>query len=609
MPTIVLPVAANGFSVVKAGGTSWPPAYVSRTVGPFLDDVTVDTTKNGPSYFWDHVLLRFNAELLPSDITVESATLTFRHKRKSTPNDTDGRNVVAEFYDPGTITDSGDYDSTPGVNAIAGHDLSTVVSQASGTNVSIPLVDLSGIVGGGVIGLRLYIEGGQPTGTNRFGIDVSTLTQTSRPPLIDPNTGQEILLFNNLGHSVSYSFPTLTVTYSEGAPPAPGSGSGATPEGLPTSTSAARTEPRTFIPWQIFLCDLRGVPIANLTHIGFDRGLAYRLNRPSSLSFRVPSDHKAVSAIHTDGEPLLSPLVRTVKAYRREVLEDGSELWVLRFAGHVLQVEDVGTASAAFTSVVCFDPLQRLWRRITDGGVTFTDVSGSSILRQLIDTANGKYPTGVITDGGVFEDTLARTITYTYSRIGEAMNELTNAVSGFDIQVLPIDRQDGSLAQIHAFAALGQLQPSVVFGWGIAPHNVRDVRRLVNGDIVVNSLLALGGNGNVSRPTSETSINRYGLLEEVSSYNDITNMDFLNDIANEELHFRSQPREWVEIVPQPGKGWEPFTHVRLGDTFYVYAGERLRGGFAGIQRCYGFDISIDSNGIESVSRFVTAPED
>ncbi len=134
------------------------------------------------------------------------------------------------------------------------------------------------------------------------------------------------------------------------------------------------------------------------------------------------------------------------------------------------------------------------------------------------------------------------------------------------------------------------------------------MKRLEDGQATANWIKGLGSASLAGPFQHDESHAVYGLLQEASSYSDITNQAFLDALVQEELGFRRRPRELVYITPQTGVAPEPFTHIHLGDSFFVYVGERLRGGFAGIQRCYGFDISLSDEGIESVDQYVTSPE-
>jgi hypothetical protein len=326
------------------------------------------------------------------------------------------------------------------------------------------------------------------------------------------------------------------------------------------------------------------------------------------MTFRVPSDHPAIAGLHSDGFPLVDPIRRTVKAWRSEIAADGTRTWALRFAGLVWQVEDDGDPDTAWTQVTAFDPLQSLYKRVTTQSRAFTNVDGGTIARTLVDEANLAGPTGLTNAGGVIEQTPTRTVTYAFKRVGEALVELATAFNGFDLWLEPLDGRDGNLARLHIYARKGLMQPDVVLGWGIAPNNVKVIRRMLNGDIVANEITGLGSAVKAGPSRTQDSVNQLGLWQDVHSYSDITNQAYLDALVDEELRFRALPRELVMVVPQGGVAPEPFTHYNLGDLVWIYCGERLRSGFAGVQRVYGFDLSINSEGVEVVNSIKASPE-
>jgi hypothetical protein len=239
--------------------------------------------------------------------------------------------------------------------------------------------------------------------------------------------------------------------------------------------------------------------------------------------------------------------------------------------------------------------------------VKFVDQAGSTIVRQLVDTTNAtRGRTGITTDDSVFEQTPARTVTYDMRPISEVCYELASAFNGFDLWLEPLDREDGIFGRLHCYARLGLTQPDAVFAWGLEPNNCRSISRLGDGQIVVTHLFGLGAN-NIRSMAVDPNPGPL-LLEGLESYSEVQNQALLDALIQEELNFRKVPRELVEIVPAPGRAPEPFTHFHLGDLVFVYCGPRLRGGFQGVQRIYGFQLSISEEGIETVSSIVTGPE-
>jgi hypothetical protein len=371
--------------------------------------------------------------------------------------------------------------------------------------------------------------------------------------------------------------------------------------------------------WRITLCDLQGRPLTSLTSIATQKSLNFKMNRPAQLSFRVPSDHPSVATIHEDGLPYIHPLARTVKLYRHEA----DERFHLRYTGYLWQVQDQGDTDTAWTSVTCYDAMMRLNKRFVRDSTgdplkqtKFENTDKIQIAKTLVDRTNTASPTGISTSLGTFgttNPTTHPTVIYEAPhRIGDALVELTRAMDGLELYFEPVDRTDGILSAMHAHPQIGQSRPNVRFGWGYAPHNVQSMTAMFDGETVANDFI---GSGNpqmeepiIVRHSNTPSINTFGRYEEIVQYPDLIIPDFIDALVMEELSLRSVPRELITIVPQHGRTFKPWDDFNLGDIIYVFAGERLRGGFGGAQRVYGFDLQIDDNAGERLTSVTAQPE-
>ena len=106
--------------------------------------------------------------------------------------------------------------------------------------------------------------------------------------------------------------------------------------------------------WRFVLCDRLGSPLSYLDQFATERQFAFKLNRPSSLTFKVPSDEPLVNLPHTDGfgnvAPYLSAMDRTIRCWRKE-----SGTWTLRYTGIVWNVQDASDDDVGYSTVQCFD--------------------------------------------------------------------------------------------------------------------------------------------------------------------------------------------------------------------------------------------------------------
>ena len=411
---------------------------------------------------------------------------------------------------------------------------------------------------------------------------------------------------------------------------------GAPPPAVAAPTvGGAFTTPRELVQWRLMLCDLNGVAIANLTRIARDKQLTYTLNRASSCSFHVPSDHALVNTLHTDGYPLLEAKMRTIKAYRYEggsfddgtfgygsaygadaygagsyaggALSTGS--YVLRFAGTVDVIEDTARGDEPRTTVTCFDPLKHLERRLcrdSGGGtseVAFDGDQSGQIVRILIDRANVLGATGVATDGSL-ATTTGRVMSFTHKSIAAVITELAD--SDFDLYLAPVERFDGILCTLHVYVSFGNDRPDVIFGWDSSPGSATGVTRVRDGTELANVVVSAGGSGLNLEKVDATSIGLYRRHEVVSNYADTTDMGFLNAMGDSEIGVRKHLRERITMELAQGRAAEPFSHFYLGDTVRTRASSRLRGGFTRSDRIYAFTVTVDDDGSERLSSVTLA---
>jgi hypothetical protein len=331
------------------------------------------------------------------------------------------------------------------------------------------------------------------------------------------------------------------------------------------------------------------------------------MNKQAKVTFQIPSDHPRIQGLAPDGLPWLNKF-RVVKAYREEVMADGSTQYVIRFAGEIWLLADSGDSSGrAVTRVTAFDSLQRLTSRFTGPLFKLDNTDGAQIVRQLVDYTNARNFTGMNTSEGTFETTPVRYVEYTRKSIGSAVIDLSNAFNGFDFEVRPVDREEGTLNILSVFGRLGQHQPTVVLEWGTGSKNIAAVNRDENADLMASQVHGIGATESYSEESPGATLS-YGLLEAVDSFTDVTNHEFLVALTQEELGYRIRSREIVNLTPFAGLTPEPWTHLHPGDTFTVTADESLRGGFSGIMRCYGWNLQIGDDGIERMTDLLVTPE-
>lgn len=146
------------------------------------------------------------------------------------------------------------------------------------------------------------------------------------------------------------------------------------------------------------------------------------------------------------------------------------------------------------------------------------------------------------------------TMKYEKKKVGEALDEFVKQAGGFDVGFEPRDGTNGEIATMSLYPyRRGELKENCIFGWGIAPHNVQQMTRMIDMEKSANELYTTGTSGaNSSLHTDEESKDRIGLYEAITSYSDLTNVAFLDALAQEEVDLRGHAKEMVTIIPQPG---------------------------------------------------------
>jgi hypothetical protein len=363
--------------------------------------------------------------------------------------------------------------------------------------------------------------------------------------------------------------------------------------------------------WRLFACDGSGNRLANLTPVGRQRRFAFRLNRPAQLTFEAPSDSADILAA-TPG--------RVIKGYRKE-----GSTWVIRYTGNIWQISDEGEADRYTSRFVCFDALQRLSKRLVrdatnavpaDGKVTFSAVQVETIVRNMIDRTNTGGGVCGLRTNAAGPSLGTRTVDYEWQNVAAAMNELFEG-SGLNAYVVPEDRVDGYLGYIVLQGAVSTTAAKKLV-WGAATHTAAKAERLQDMTDFANDLRVMGAPaaGAGARPiaarTDPTSITDYGRYEDVMTFGDISVQGYIDNLADQAIALRKAPKVTARFSPQADPAssnpLNPFTDFLLGDQVEVYAGAKLRGGFSGTQRLWGFDLELDDNAVERMPSVYVGPD-
>lgn len=245
------------------------------------------------------------------------------------------------------------------------------------------------------------------------------------------------------------------------------------------------------------------------------------------------------------------------------------------------------------------------WIRISDD---YTSTTGSNHwywtmgplnieLLKVKDVDIGDIPVTV----GDAETTQPRTKSYPkFSNVGQEISGLSEIEAGFDFEVnnetreLNIYQQIGSAKDVH-------------FGYNTGASNIKSLSVTTDASRMVNEFVAIGAS-NYSIADEETKQDTYGKFSETGTAPSVTEQLILGAYANEEVALRSDPVVTYDIVPMPSGPSnvpQPFDAYGIGDIIYFSAKKgRINIDNQAI-RIFGMTVSIDDNGVETVSSVQT----
>jgi hypothetical protein len=344
--------------------------------------------------------------------------------------------------------------------------------------------------------------------------------------------------------------------------------------------------------WQLVAASSSGVNLT-LLPLASDMSVTYQLGGASVCEFSVP-------LTAPDAELVRRGTTR-VKAYR-----DGA----LRFHGIVWTVEkEASESGVAMMKVVAVDAYgTTLARRFSTAAYASTDQG--TILKQLVDDANGISTTFVRTSSALVTASIPRSVDWALTRksIADAFSEISSALDGTDWHLRPVD--DGqTIAELVVYGGRrGSTRNEVVFGYGAATvANCSAMRETGSMDDIGTWLQGDGQGGAYWQWTNAAKVAEYGRYERYSSYTDVTSSAHLSGLVYNELVRSFDPQPLVGFTagvsaPRMFDEWD------LGDTV------RVHGARGALQvntqaRILGATLAVDANGVELASSIVTQPPD
>lgn len=396
----------------------------------------------------------------------------------------------------------------------------------------------------------------------------------------------------------------------------------------PISAVSPAADPYTSPYWRFVITDLDGEALTMLSHLASDREIQYLLNAPARATFKVPSDNPQVNIPGDDGYPFVAEGVRCLLGFRKE-----AGVWVIRYTGLLLQVQDTAEQDIAYTHVTSYDPWQYLMYRpvvnYTTGkipgpkGISWNDTVGSTIALQVLRntiTWRGScfIDAGVAWGGtsfytGTIETTNDLDINFPQgTSVGEAWQQLC-ATDTMDIVLEPIYdpvNRPGYLAQVSIYGQAGSNRDGATFAWDKPGRSLVQLDRLDDGTIRANKVAYYTGQGGppVAIQTNAPSVSTFGEYWAVQWFPGQNIPAAVVYLAQEILSLRKTGQRTVEISPAPERSPEPFLDYYLGDRVPVYASSDFREAISGYQRIYGIPIALSDDATEQISHLITSEQ-
>jgi hypothetical protein len=415
----------------------------------------------------------------------------------------------------------------------------------------------------------------------------------------------------------------------------------AAPAGGPVGTSSSTVA-------GFLLCDwATDTTIIDLTNSFTAMTVKPRGNRPLEITLTVPAD--VVRGNWTDGFPIVSKGLRTIKYYRKGGFRGHVRLW------NAAWDLDENTANVQMTGYSPMaETLSRPVRDTTGNLVNPTfpsPISGAAILKGAIDNSVSNTGGAGDQEGFIPIDTTSGTFDTTLPPAVDLAAELTDwpitigdlyallvQTGAIDVIETPVDTSLGFPAGIITSLSIvnkagSNLTGTIHFDYDTGSRNIAKLRRVDDLATLCNKLIYELGpridkehwQGNISA-TETTPVNlaawlaietasraKYGTFCEYKVYDsaDENNARPLwHQLWETEVTLRQNGRELLYQTPIAEFTWEPFDDYNLFDTVAVNASDLCGRTITGeTQRIYGFDISMEGEeSVERVGELITSAD-
>lgn len=478
------------------------------------------------------------------------------------------------------------------------------------------------------------------------GLFTPGISEPILPPFLNIGVGMTAPTMVD-GEPPPFVPPSLPPTLVPGTPTGPG-------VPLPPLSSGGLAGIRFYQgpPWRWVVTDLESSTLTFLDRLAAEAVVTYTLDKGATARLSVPAGNPEVNILADDGDPFVSEGNRLLYGFRRE---GDSPIWVCRFAGRILLVEDSGLTEDARTTITAYDPWQLMYQRpmvnIDDefpdkaGFFSFNDTQvgvialtflrntieqqgelgvdiGDTLFAGMVGTMPGTPYWGGPYQGvwsgrtkSVYETTTQLdTDTQQGLMVGEVFDLMVQS-GAVDFLLTPIYdpiRRPGYTHELSIYNRAGVQATDAIFAWDKPGRNLTQINALRDGTKRANTIRYYAETGGPpvggGIPIADgTSILKYGESWHEEFWPGRIEAAALA-MAELQLELMKNGQFTVDVTPSPERAPFVFSEYWLGDTVPVYASNRMRQEITGFQRIYGIVLQIDENSYEQLPSLLVSPD-
>jgi hypothetical protein len=194
----------------------------------------------------------------------------------------------------------------------------------------------------------------------------------------------------------------------------------------------------------------------------------------------------------------------------------------------------------------------------------------------------------------------------------DTLNEMASSVDGFEWRFMPVENfvsgawnSDPGIAEIWVELVMGTTQPEAIFEFGDGKQNIKTYNRVRSRSTQANSVRHLVPNNPEADPPyafDAVSAATWGIIEDLAQA-DLTNVDYRQQLVDEHVAVRAQPRHTIVFEPTADYGNDRLPRFGVDyDVGDIVTGRAVSLGYERFNaqfRVWGVEFSIDDFGVET----------